>query len=453
MKDTQTKKFGLFTTIAMITGIVVGSGIFFKADDVLLALNGNVVLGCLCFLIGAIGIVFGGLTVRTYAMNDIGGVGGIVTYCEMAFGKTWGYLSGWFQSVLYLPAICAIVTWVGACYTCVLFNWPGPFSTGEFSLISWVLTIVYLVFFYALNTFQTKGAGKFQDISTIMKLGALGIVAICGLLFGDPARITNTSLAGVSTGGGFFAALIAMSFSYDGWMVAPSIAHEIKDPEKNLPIALCISPLLIMGIYVLYFLGIVLIIGPEQILVLQDSAVGLAAQILFGPFGDKLIYVFILISIFGTVNGLVLGYIRLPYALALRKEIPMYEKLAKVDERYDIPLYSTFFTFVMTLVMLFLHFLSTSGVQAGLTIFNGLAIDSLPIVTTYVFYCSLFLGVIKKYFKKEITNVFDGLVFPSLALVGGGLVLYGGITTPGFNVYLIISLLAIAFGLVIRPKK
>ncbi|MEG1732223.1 MAG: amino acid permease, partial [Longicatena sp.] len=94
-ETTQTRKFGLLTTIAMIVGIVVGSGIFFKTPQILLRVNGNVLVGIGVFLVAAIGIIFGGLTISQYAQKDEN-VGGIISYCEMAWGKSVGYIAGWF---------------------------------------------------------------------------------------------------------------------------------------------------------------------------------------------------------------------------------------------------------------------------------------------------------------------------------------------------------------------
>ncbi|MFZ2745875.1 MAG: amino acid-polyamine-organocation (APC) family permease, partial [Lactococcus raffinolactis] len=67
MKQEKTRKFGLLMSIAMIIGIVIGSGIFFKADDILMQTNGNVMMGCLVLLLGALGIIFGGITISEWA--------------------------------------------------------------------------------------------------------------------------------------------------------------------------------------------------------------------------------------------------------------------------------------------------------------------------------------------------------------------------------------------------
>jgi len=89
------RKFGFLTTIAMIVGIVIGSGIFYRTDDILNAVGGDVLLGVVAFVIGGLGIVFGGLSIAALAKRDEH-VGGVITYCEMVWGKQIGYLAGWF---------------------------------------------------------------------------------------------------------------------------------------------------------------------------------------------------------------------------------------------------------------------------------------------------------------------------------------------------------------------
>lgn len=450
METKITRKFGLLTTIAMIVGIVIGSGIFFKTADILTAVDGNLWLSSLGWVLGAVGIIFGGLTIATYAKKE-DTVGGIITYSEMAWGKTFGYLTGWFQVVFYYPALTAIISWVAAAYILVLFGAPGPFSTGEFTTFSWVLTVLVMGFFFIFNSFATKKAGQFQSFAMIVKVTALIILALAGLFLGNPVEALSSSIS-TGTTSGLFIALIAIAFSYDGWLVAPSIAHEIKNPKRNLPLALTFGPVIIMSIYLAYTIGITSLLSVDRVIELGQGAVGEAATMIFGSIGPKLVYVGVVISILGTINGLILGYMRLPYALAVRNEIPMSTTLAKINTKYDIPLYSALLTFVISLIWLFLHFMSTTGVMDyGIMLFNGLEIDGLPIVLTYVFYVMLYIGVLKKA-KADTMGVWNGYVFPILAIIGASFVLYGGITAPKFNVYFLVSLIGIAAGLLIRPK-
>ena len=111
----QKVKFGLPTAITMIVGIVIGSGIFFKADSLYVITNGNILLGCLYWFIGALGIIFGGLTIAEWAKKS-DTVGGLISYSEMAFGKTFGFwLVGFKQSstcLHYVPLLVLFVAYI-----------------------------------------------------------------------------------------------------------------------------------------------------------------------------------------------------------------------------------------------------------------------------------------------------------------------------------------------------
>lgn len=451
-KQGQNRKFGLLTTVAMIVGIVVGSGIFFKTPQILARTHGNVILGIAVLLCAAIGIIFGGLTISQYAQTDEH-VGGIISYCEMAWGKTVGYIAGWFQTIFYFPAICAVIAWVAANYTCALFDWPNLLVQGEFGGPSWMIAIGYIIFFFLLNSFATLKAGKFQNLAMFMKLGALFLLAAGGLFLGKPIEVLQSANQYPMSGSGFLSGLVIVVFAFDGWMIAPSIAHEIKNPKKNLPLALTIAPLVVTGIYMAYFIGVTSLAGPEQILQGIDP-LQLAATTLFGDAGMRIIMVFVVVSVLGTLNGVILGYIRLPYALALRNEIVGSSRLSKVSERFDVPLASSLFTFFLSLCWLGMHWLSLDGANVyGLSIFQGMEVDNLPIVSTYIFTGLLYLAVIIKGINGRELSVRQRYIYPILALIGAGLVIYGGMIQPKFNVYFLICILGTLMGFLFRPRK
>jgi basic amino acid/polyamine antiporter, APA family len=464
MENTQKRKFGLLTTVAMIVGIVIGSGIFFKTDNILAAVDGSVSLGVLAFIIGGAGIVFGGLTIAVLAKRDEN-VGGLITYCEMTWGKTLGYLAGWFQTTLYYPPLVAVIAWVSAMYTSMLFGWtdstivlgmkfeslpawPFPFTVGV-----WVISLLAMILFFIFNAFQTKLAGKFQSAAMITKVSALIVLGITGIAFGDPVSTVKFADWGM-LGGGFFLALVPIAYAYDGWQVAPSVAHEIKNPKRNLPLALTFAPLMIMGIYVAYFIGINAVLGPQTVLELGDGAVSVFAQQFFGAIGYKVVLTAVVISVLGTLNGLILGYIRLPYALGLRNELPLSKQFSSVDPKTDIPMFSALFTFVLSLFWLLLHFATTVGVIVfGWKIFSGVSVDELSIVLIYIFMVTIYLGVIKDFLVKKVGSWIQNLVFPLLAVIGALTAIYGGFLSPMVATYLVICLLVILAGLFVRPKQ
>lgn len=440
MSDTQ-EKFGLLTTVSMISGIVIGSGIFFKTDDILIATNGSVKLGVLLWVLSAFGIIFGGLTISLYAKKEAK-AGGLITYSEIAWGEKLGYAAGWFQTVFYYPAITAILSFVASIYLGLLFGINDPTNP-----IIWLMTFLILTSIFIFNVLKTRIAGSFQSLTLIIKVSALIGLALVGIFFGQTSNLVTPN---IKTSGSIFAGLVACAFSFDGWFVAPSIAHEIKDPKKNLTKALVLAPLLILGVYLLYFIGINAILGPELIMELGDASVG---YIVSGFLGEKAIggvYALVFISIIGTINGLVLGYIRLPYSLAIRKEFYKYELVSKLHPKYEVSLPSSLISYMFTLLWVLFHYLSVFDKKILFLNFSGLEIDSLPIVLMYMFYIALFVRILTDY--KEY-GLFYGIVFPSLAIFGSSLIVIGGFSNPNGIIYLIISIIGIALGLWLRPKQ
>jgi len=467
------RKFGLLTTVSMIAGIVIGSGIFFQTPKVIRAVNGNVYLGLAGYLIVAVGIIFGGLTVAQYAQRDEN-VGGIITYCEMAFGKNLGYLAGWFQGVVYYPALVAVLGWVAANFFLGLFGLPNLLTnagayvgdiTNQWTLL-WGVTLAFIGGFFILNVFRTKWAGRFQSFSLISKLTALVVLSVAGLALGKPVEMFASAGNFPGTATGLLAVLGAVAFAYDGWLVAPTIAHEIKNPKRNLTLALIGAPLLITVVYAAYFLALVAFVGPEAILNGADPTSILASTI-FGDIGMKVVLAFVVVSICGTLNGLTLAYIRLPYALAIRKEVIGSDKLSKINKKFDTPLASSVVALVISLVWLFLHFASIDGnIMWGWTFAAGFEVDVFPIIMIYAFYIVLYLGIIVKQVDGQSTNVLQKYVYPILATVGALVVILGvffkALVNGQFDMalltqitiwYVVIPAVLIVVGLLIRPKK
>lgn len=439
MKTQQTRKFGLLMSIAMIIGIVIGSGIFFKADDILIQTHGNVLVGCLVLLIGALGIIFGGVTISEWAkLTD--DAGGLISYAEKAFGKRFAFLLGWFQSTVYFPALVAIVAFVAANYTLALLP---QLNINQLSI--WVISLVYLIVVNGMNLLSSKLSEIFQTSAMFIKLIPLFLIAICGLIFGDPHAISSQQL-NLPVMLSSTSAIVAVAFSYDGWTVAPSIAHEIKNAKRNLPLALIISPLIILAVYVSYFVGISLLIGPEKIMAMGDLAFSAAAERLFGAFGSKVMLLAVIISVLGTLNGLIVANIRAPYFLAIRQEIPFSKRIAVLHPKFNLSVLSVGISFVITLIWLGIHFLSITMPSIKPL---GIDISSIPIVIMYIFYGGLYVGVMVEAGRGRIKNKLLGFVCPVLAILGALMILYGGLTASNGMIYLIVSGLILVSGLAV----
>lgn len=430
------RRYGLFTAITMITGIVIGSGIFFKADDVLGYTKGNVLLGIVIFAVAAIAIVFGCLAISQLATRT-DKPGGVIAYTEEFVGIGASCAFGWFQTFLYLPSLEAVVSWVIGIYLLQLF---GMEFTLERSII---IGLVCMTVLFIINTLSAKLGGYFQNVSMIIKLIPLLLIALAGLFLDTPKSMSGEGIATFQQATrtlGWVMAFAPIAFSFDGWIISTNICHEIKNSKRNLPLALTISPLVILLAYVLYFVGISSLIGPEVILEQGDASVFMAANRLFGKVGGKLILVFVVVSVIGTVNGITLGYIRMPYSLALRNMLPGSTWLKKEEAGLKgMPLISALFAYGISLIWMLVHYITQKIGMRG-------DVSEIAIGVSYLNYIVLYITVMRLTKRGEIKSIFKGYVIPILATLGSLVIISGSVSHPLFVYYFIVCLLILLVG-------
>ena len=429
-------EYGLFTAIAMIVGIVIGSGIFFKSDNILVATGGSVALGVLVFCIAAIAIIFGSLTISQLASRS-SKEGGLIAYAEEYYNKSTSCAFGWFQTFLYFPTLIAVVSWVAGIYICILFGIEGTLEK------QMLIGLAIMVFLFVINTLSARLGGLFQNASTIIKLIPLLLIAVAGLVFGDTSSVSFSDITAVKSTG-WIAAIAPIAFSFDGWVVSTSISHEIKDSKRNLPKALILAPLFIVIVYVLYFVGISMYIGPETIMSLGDAHVDLAANNLLGPWGAKIVLIFVIISIMGTINGLTLGMIRLPHSLSVRNMFPKSKVINKIDEKLLMPVNSAIVAFIIAIVWYIAHYLTT---KFGLL--PNSDISEISITMSYTMYILLYVKVIQLGRQGKISGIWNTIINPVLAIIGSLIILFGSMGNQLFWIYaafcLLVMLLAVLF--------
>lgn len=422
--ETNQKHYGLGTAISMIVGILVGSGIFFKTDDILSFTGGSIGISVLVFFIAAFCVIFGSITISQLAART-DSEGGVVAYFEEFISTHSGSAFGWFQMFAYYPTIAVVVSWVAGIYTTVLLGLP---ATLELQVL---IGVLYLIFFHALNYLSARGGGAFQNLATFLKLIPLLGIALIGIFWNQPQPVPPAELAVPITnvGAGWLAALAPTAFSFDGWIISTSITQEVKNAKRTMPIALTIGPLLVLVIYASYFLGIVNLAGPEYILALRDNAIYDIGQILMGPAGGQILLVFILIAVLGVVNGLVLGNIRLPHALAVKGMIPGSDRLKQVSETTQLSPRAALSSLGISLAWMAVHYLTQkTGMLAGGDV------SEIAIVFSYVFYILLYLRVMRMRREGVIESNFFGTVLPVLAIIGSGIIVVGGIVSNPFYV-------------------
>ncbi len=445
MQNNLQKKFGFITAIAMVIGIVIGSGVFFKAEKVLIATNGNLMLGVFAWVVGGIimvvcAYVFSILATRYEKVN------GIVDYAEAAAGKNYGYYVGWFMSTIYYPSLTGILAWVSAKYTAVLFGFENV-NTGS---STFMLTALYLVAMYALNALSPILAGKFQVSTTIIKLVPLLSLAIIGfisgLMNGQMLENFTQEIVSVTTSNPLLTSIVATAFAYEGWIIATSINAELVDAKKNLPRALLGGTIVIVVIYIAYFIGLAGTMPTADLMEGGETAVRLAFTYTFGKFAGTLLLVFIVISCLGTTNGLMLGCTRGFYSLAVRNMGPKPEVLVRVDATTNMPTNSAIIGLLLCEAYIFLWYGNFAG---WWPIF--LDVSELPIVTMYALYLPIFLWVIKNI---RDASFFSRVVMPILAIISSLFMIYAACISHGVAVYVYLVMFAIIMfiGFLVKGK-
>lgn len=442
----QAKHYGLLTAISMIVGICIGSGIFFKADDVLAYTGGNVLSGVLVFCIGAFCVIFGSITLTELA-GRTSKSGGVIGYFEEFISSAAASAFGWFQLWVYFPTISVVVSWVAGIYTTQLFAFP---STLEIQVL---IGFIYLTFFFALNYFSLKNGGRFQNLTTFIKMIPLFGIAVIGLFWNAPSPVPyegTTAAEPGSAGWGWLAALAPVAFSFDGWVISTTITSEVKNAKRNMPLALLIGPLIVLSVYLAFFLGMVSIIGEESILAAGDGAINQIGTAILGASGEAVILVFVLIAVLGVVNGLTLGFIRLPQALAEKNMLPGSRKIKLIDSKTELSPYSALLAYGISFIWMILHYATQKS-----EILAGGDVSEIAIVFSYLTYTLLYFKVLQMKREGIIQNPFLGYIAPVLGMAGSAIILIGGIfSNPAFvPVFIALSLLVCLSGYVYFLKK
>ncbi|MBR5023400.1 MAG: APC family permease [Oscillospiraceae bacterium] len=422
------RKYGLFTAICMVVGTVIGSGLFFKAQNVLEATGGNMPLGIVAWVITGLLMIICSLQFSQMA-GRYEKVSGVVDYAEATCGSTYGYYLAWFLANVYYPAMTGVLAWLSARYFGVIFGW---------SLVSAeVMTIasLFLIGSYALNTFSPKLAGKFQVSATIIKFIPIVLMAVVGVIVGSvkgtlPQNFTE--IVGLPKGGttmsGLFAAIVATVFAYEGWIVATSINAELKNPKKTLPIALVVGSLVVVAAYVLYYVGVA---GGASNKVLMEQGATIAFTNIFGSVGGTLLNICIVISCLGTLNGLMVAVTRSMYAIAARGQGPKPEMFQQVDPATNMVSNSAIWG-LLTSCLWMVYFYGANLTSGWFGLFN---FDSseLPIITIYGMYIPMFIMWMKK--EKDL-GAFKRFILPIASIVACLFMIFAAIYAHGITPYL-----------------
>lgn len=359
------QSLGLLDATMIVAGSMIGSGIFIVSADI----TRNV--GSAGWLI-LVWLITGFMTITAaVSYGELSGMfpkaGGQYVYLKEAYNPLAGFLYGWsFFAVIQTATIAA----VGVAFSKFLaYLVPQvsedlvAFSIGGLNISpAQLVSIALIVFLTFINTLGVKGGKLIQTTFTVTKLLSLFGLIIFGLImmkgdvwdanWTDAWQIRNlsvnadgtpsfTPLIGTAILGAIAAAMVGSIFSSDAWNNVTFIAGEIKNPKRNIGLALFFGTLIVTIIYVTTNVMYTAVLPLNEIASADKDRVAVeASQVIFGNLGTVVIALMIMISTFGCNNGLILAGARVYYTMA--KDGLFFKPASKLN-KFAVPRWALWF--------------------------------------------------------------------------------------------------------------
>jgi APA family basic amino acid/polyamine antiporter len=360
---------GLFSTIMLVIGGVIGSGIFRK-PGVMASQLGSPEWIMFVWILAGVMTLFGALSNAEIA-SMIPETGGQYVYFERMYGPFVAFLYGWAVFAVIQTGSISAVAYVFAEYSNEFLHIPElstsvglwhfhlPFigdvtPLQEFGPKSIAAGLIFLL--TVVNYLGVKFGGVLQNIFTIAKLVAMALLVAGAFLLptgGTTANLTQASSTIHPVGFALLMAVVAALqgafWAYDGWNKITYIAGEVKEPQKNIPKGLVIGMLAVTGVYLIMAIAYAYVLPVDVMARSKLVAADVAERCFRG--GGRWIAAAVMVSTFGTTNAVILASARVYYSMAHRKVFPAI--IGRVHPRFHTPGPSLVIQGIWSILLLF----------------------------------------------------------------------------------------------------
>ncbi len=339
------RALGPWSAVSIIMGTVIGSGIFLVPSDMIKAVGAPSTV-FLVWIFGGVLSLFGALTYAELSAA-LPRAGGEYAYLTAAYGPFWGFLYAWTQTwVAKSASIAALAT---AFYSYLadflpglqapLYIVPWPIGPGGGPLeirYGQILALCLILFLSAVNYRGVRLGGGLQIGVTALKILLIGGVIAVGLLSRQASVSSLHSSTRAAPGGiaGFFVALVAALWAYDGWNNAGMLGSEVENPQRTFPLALIGGVTAVIGVYLLTNAAYFSVLPAGEVASSSRVAADMMRRVA-GPSGGAAVSVAAMISIFAALNGSILSGSRVPYAMA--RDGYFFRHIARVHPVFRTP--------------------------------------------------------------------------------------------------------------------
>ncbi|MCS7025229.1 MAG: amino acid permease [Bryobacteraceae bacterium] len=339
------RELGVWAAVSIVVGTVIGSGIFL-VPKTMVANVGSPGMVFAVWIFGGLLSLAGALTYAELAAA-LPEAGGEYVYLRAAYGRFWAFIYGWTQ--MWVAKSGSIAT-LATAFFYYLANFypqlektiailPLPLGSGGAPLeirSGQLLAMAIILLLAGVNYFGVRFGGDIQVAVTIIKVLSIGGVILLGFTApqASPENLTTSAPSPVGGLAGFFAALVAALWAYDGWNNVAMVSSEIKEPQRNLPRALILGTLCVIAIYLLANAAYFLVLTSAEVAATDRVAAEMMRRV-WGNFGAGLVSLAAMISIFAALNGSILTGARVPYAMA--RDGLFFPSLGRVHPRWFTP--------------------------------------------------------------------------------------------------------------------
>jgi APA family basic amino acid/polyamine antiporter len=345
------KVLGLFSVIAIVVGEVIGSGIFFKPQQVAQYTEGFVglilSLWILCGLVNLCGAL---------AMAELSAMfphaGGTYVFLRETYGRLWSFLWAWAEFwVIRSGAIAALAVYMAISLEKILADSGWPDVRGHQKSIA----VGAIASLGLISILGTRWGGAVQNVATVIKAGFVAFLALLpfiairsepfelGALW--PGRVDHGLVIGIGS------ALAAIMWAYDGWGNVTVVAEEVHNARRNVPLALIIGVIILILLYTGANLAYHLTLPSSVIIAEVCPAIAVCERLLPG-FGAKLMQAMLMVSLFGALSANILVGPRVLFAVA--RDHPFLSRFSRIHPTTRTPAWAiaSMCTWSSTLILL-----------------------------------------------------------------------------------------------------
>lgn len=355
------RALGPVIAVAVVVGDVIGSGIFLKPGGIA-ADAGQFGLIISVWILGGILCVLGGLC---YA--ELGTMypraGGLYVYLREAFGRPIAFLFGWLEAIFSKPAtIGALAVAFVSSFLHAIKGDPQA-AAQVHPVVQVLLAAALIVGLSWVNCLGVVWGGRMQLLTTVIKAGFLGTVAILPFLmtpFTDSISWSNYATTieprQPTTALQISAVLLAVMWAYNGWHGITPLAEEVRDPQRNIPLALLGGIGILMVLYVGANVAYHGVLSMSEMAASGEHAAENMVGHLLGDTGKKVMAAVIMCSTFGAINSTILQTPRVTFAMG--RDRVFFPILGRVHAEFRTPV-------VAIVVLALMSILLVAGVALG----------------------------------------------------------------------------------------